>query len=140
KISPERLRRRTGLRSRDGQLPADGDHVQFGGELCALRQRAIAPLAGHRSTRRRGPGPHPASTSRRQQLGASAAGARATLSMNTGSENGWTGGQYSLFRAVFGLYLFVHFVELVPWGAELFSNRGVLPHAAASPLIHLFPN
>ena len=60
--------------------------------------------------------------------------------MNTGSENGWTGGQYSLFRAVFGLYLFVHFVELVPWGAELFSNRGVLPHAAASPLIHLFPN
>ena len=60
--------------------------------------------------------------------------------MNTGSENGWTGGQYSLFRAVFGLYLFVHFVELVPRGAELFSNRGVLPHAAASPLIHLFPN
>ncbi len=60
--------------------------------------------------------------------------------MNTGSENGWTGGQYSVFRAVLGLYLFVHFVELVPWGAELFSNRGALPHAAASPLIHLFPN
>src|SRR5437879_7319379 len=60
--------------------------------------------------------------------------------MASGCGNGWNGGQYSLFRAVFGLYLFVHFVELVPWGAELFSNRGVLPHAAASPLIHLFPN
>ncbi len=54
--------------------------------------------------------------------------------------NGWTGGQYSLFRIVFGLYLFVHFVALVPWGAELFSSVGVLPHATASPLVHLFPN
>ena len=54
--------------------------------------------------------------------------------------NGWTGGQYSLFRAIFGLYLFIHFCALVPWGPELFSNRGALPEAAASPLIHLFPN
>jgi predicted DCC family thiol-disulfide oxidoreductase YuxK len=54
--------------------------------------------------------------------------------------NGWTGGQYSLFRAVFGTYLFVHWVQLIPWGAELFSDQGVLPQASASPLIHLFPN
>lgn len=54
--------------------------------------------------------------------------------------NGWTGGQYSLFRALFGAYLFVHFVELVPWGTEMFSNRGVIAHADASPLLHLFPN
>ncbi len=54
--------------------------------------------------------------------------------------NGWTGGQYSLFRFIFGLYLFVHFAALVPWGPELFSNRGALPEAAASPLLHLFPN
>jgi predicted DCC family thiol-disulfide oxidoreductase YuxK len=53
--------------------------------------------------------------------------------------NGWTGGQYSLFRAPFGAYLFVHFAQLVPWGAELFSSRGVLPRSA-SPLLHLFPN
>jgi hypothetical protein len=53
--------------------------------------------------------------------------------------NGWTGGQYSAFRAAFGAYLFVHFVQLVPWGAELFSGRGVLPRSA-SPLLHLFPN
>lgn len=54
--------------------------------------------------------------------------------------NGWTGGQYSLFRALFGLYLILHFIELVPWGAELFSSEGVLPDASASPLIYLFPN
>lgn len=29
--------------------------------------------------------------------------------------NGWTGGQYSLYRLVFGVYLLVHFVCLIPW-------------------------
>src|SRR5688572_25633745 len=53
--------------------------------------------------------------------------------------NGWTGGQYSLYRVVFGLYLLFHFVALLPWSAELFSNRGVLP-ADASPFLKLFPN
>lgn len=54
--------------------------------------------------------------------------------------NGWTGGQYSIFRAIFGAYLCVHFAELVPWGTEMFSNRGVIPDASSSPLLHLFPN
>ena len=54
--------------------------------------------------------------------------------------NGWTGGQYSLFRALFGLYLVVHFASLIPWGSELFSNRGALPQSSASPLAYLFPN
>jgi len=54
--------------------------------------------------------------------------------------SGWTGGQYSLFRAILGLYLAVHFANLLPWGAELFSNRGMLADAAASPLAFLFPN
>ena len=54
--------------------------------------------------------------------------------------NGWTGGQYSIFRAIFGSYLCVHFAELVPWGTEMFSNRGAMPEASASPLLHLFPN
>src|SRR5437868_4542403 len=61
------------------------------------------------------------------------------MSMN----NGWTGGQYSLFRAIFGTYLLVHFVHLVPWGAELFSSNGVLPEAGDSPIIRFvsyFPN
>jgi predicted DCC family thiol-disulfide oxidoreductase YuxK len=55
-------------------------------------------------------------------------------------ENGWTGGQYSLFRILVGSYLFVHFIALVPWGAEIFSNRGALPKASDSPLIFFFPN
>jgi predicted DCC family thiol-disulfide oxidoreductase YuxK len=55
-------------------------------------------------------------------------------------KNGWTGGQYSLFRVLFGCYLLQHFLSLLPWGAELFSNRGALPNGSTSPLIHLFPN
>jgi predicted DCC family thiol-disulfide oxidoreductase YuxK len=62
------------------------------------------------------------------------------MQMNDSKLNQWTGGQYSLFRALFGAYLFIHFAQLVPWGAELFSNRGVLPDGAASPVLHLFPN
>lgn len=58
----------------------------------------------------------------------------------TSMKNGWTGGQYSLFRAVFGIFLLVHFAQFTPWAAELFSNKGVLPRAAESPVIHLFPN
>jgi hypothetical protein len=54
--------------------------------------------------------------------------------------NAWTGGQYSLFRLAFGVYLCVHFGQLAPWAAELFSNQGALPRAGDSPLIHLFPN
>jgi predicted DCC family thiol-disulfide oxidoreductase YuxK len=54
--------------------------------------------------------------------------------------NGWTGGQYSLFRAVFGVYLTIHLVHLMPWGAELFSRDGMLPDPRTSPLYPLFPN
>ena len=54
--------------------------------------------------------------------------------------NGWTGGQYSLFRLGFGAYLLIHFTHLLPWGPELYSSRGVLPDGSASPLLHLFPN
>ncbi len=54
--------------------------------------------------------------------------------------NGWTGGQYSLFRVTFGLYLAIHFTHLIPWGAELFSNAGALSESTLSPLARLFPN
>ena len=54
--------------------------------------------------------------------------------------NGWTGGQYSIFRAMLGAYLLAHFGQLFPYGAELFSNTGALPDASASPLLFLFPN
>ena len=52
--------------------------------------------------------------------------------------NGWTGGQYSLFRVIFGAYLLVHFAQLIPWGTETFSNAGVLADGSASPLLHAF--
>jgi uncharacterized membrane protein YphA (DoxX/SURF4 family) len=55
-------------------------------------------------------------------------------------KNGWTGRAYSIFRALFGTYLAFHYSQLVPWGPELFSNRGLLPQASFSPLAHLFPN
>lgn len=55
-------------------------------------------------------------------------------------KNAWTGGQYSIFRILLGCYLFQHFLALLPWGDELFSNQGALARASASPLIHLFPN
>jgi predicted DCC family thiol-disulfide oxidoreductase YuxK len=55
-------------------------------------------------------------------------------------KNGWTGGQYTIVRAVFGAYLFVHFTQLIPWAAELFSNQGLLTEGRSSPLLHLFPN
>ncbi len=54
--------------------------------------------------------------------------------------NGWTGGQYSVFRALFGTYLAWHFARLLPRGTELFSGLGMLPDAAASPWWPLFPN
>ncbi len=63
-----------------------------------------------------------------------------SIRSTNGRSSDWTGGQYSLFRALFGLYLFCHFVALIPWGGELFSNRGVLANGAASPLLYLFPN
>ncbi len=50
-----------------------------------------------------------------------------------------TRGHYSIFRVLFGAYLLVHFVQLAPWAAEVFSNRGVLPRGGVSPLLH-FPN
>ena len=48
--------------------------------------------------------------------------------------NGWTGGQYSVYRALLGGYLFVHFAMLLPFGGELFSSQGMLPDASTSPL------
>jgi predicted DCC family thiol-disulfide oxidoreductase YuxK len=52
----------------------------------------------------------------------------------------WTGGQYSIFRVLLGAYLVVHFLHLLPWGPEVFSNQGMLPNAGLSPLFLLFPS
>ncbi len=55
-------------------------------------------------------------------------------------KNTWTGGQYSIYRALFGVYLAIHYFRLVAWGQELFSKKGLLPIPSLSPLAHLFPN
>ena len=54
--------------------------------------------------------------------------------------NGWTGGQYSLFRVLLGGYLVIHFAHLLPWAPEILSSRGMLPDGRASPLLLAFPN
>ena len=54
--------------------------------------------------------------------------------------NGWTGGQYSVYRVVLGAYLLQHFAGLLAWGPELFSSEGMLADATLSPLYPLFPN
>lgn len=58
----------------------------------------------------------------------------------TAIHNGWTGGQFSLFRMLFGTYLFIHFIQLLPWATEVFSSQGMLANSSYSPLIHAFPN
>lgn len=55
-------------------------------------------------------------------------------------ENGWTGGQYSLYRGLLGLYLAYHFARLVPYAGELFSGMGMVGEPSASPFYGIFPN
>ncbi|MDE0452689.1 MAG: DCC1-like thiol-disulfide oxidoreductase family protein [Gammaproteobacteria bacterium] len=53
---------------------------------------------------------------------------------------GYTGGQYSLFRILFGAYLAVHFGYLSLYAAELFSASGMLPEGGHSPLLAIAPS
>jgi hypothetical protein len=48
--------------------------------------------------------------------------------------------QFTMFRIVFGIYLAWHFAALIPFGAELFSNEGVLPKASQNLTYRAFPN
>ncbi len=48
---------------------------------------------------------------------------------------GWTGGQYSVFRVIFGSYLLVHFLGLLPWATEVWSNEGVIPSGSDVPTL-----
>ncbi len=48
--------------------------------------------------------------------------------------------QFAVFRWLLGLYLAFHLAHLIPWGPELFSERGVFPDPAVSPLHGLFPS
>ena len=48
--------------------------------------------------------------------------------------------QFATFRMLFGLYLTVHFIQLLPYANELFGSAGVLGNARLNPLHGLFPN
>ena len=53
--------------------------------------------------------------------------------------NGWTYNQFKIIRVLMGSYLLVHFVHLIPYAQEVFSNMGALADKSASPLLYLFP-
>jgi predicted DCC family thiol-disulfide oxidoreductase YuxK len=55
-------------------------------------------------------------------------------------KNHWSAGHYAIFRALFGAYLFIHFLQLIPFATEVFSNAGALPDGSSSPLLYRFPN
>jgi predicted DCC family thiol-disulfide oxidoreductase YuxK len=50
--------------------------------------------------------------------------------------NGWTRGQFRLYRILFGLYLLQHFIVLLAWGADRFSSGGPQP----GPLLQFIPS
>jgi predicted DCC family thiol-disulfide oxidoreductase YuxK len=52
----------------------------------------------------------------------------------------WTGGQYSVYRALLGAFIIVHFAMLLPYGAEVFGSGGLLASASLSPYIGVLPN
>jgi predicted DCC family thiol-disulfide oxidoreductase YuxK len=54
--------------------------------------------------------------------------------------NGWTGGQYSVFRFALGAYLLVHLACLFPVASEMSSNAGALGKVSESALHPFFPN
>ena len=53
-------------------------------------------------------------------------------------KNGWTGGQYSLIRAVLATYLLVHFLYRIAWESEVSPNRAILQSPSGTiPLLRV---
>ena len=50
-----------------------------------------------------------------------------------------SGAHYSFIRFFLGFYLLIHFLHLMPYGAEIFTAAGVFP-ASQSPLMNILPN
>jgi predicted DCC family thiol-disulfide oxidoreductase YuxK len=48
--------------------------------------------------------------------------------------------QFGLFRIALGIYLTVHFAQLIPYAAELFSAAGALADPTLSPLFKILPS
>ncbi|MEP4078984.1 DCC1-like thiol-disulfide oxidoreductase family protein [Haloferula sp.] len=50
--------------------------------------------------------------------------------------SGW---QFTVFRIVFGLYLMIHFLSLIPYAGELFGANGLISSVELNPTSGLFP-
>jgi len=48
--------------------------------------------------------------------------------------------QFAIFRIIFGTFLTWHFLALIPYGTELFSNKGVLADPTLNATFGIFPN
>lgn len=48
--------------------------------------------------------------------------------------------QFALFRAILGIYLTIHFAQLIPVSTEIFSNEGVIKNASSLPSYGKIPN
>ena len=48
--------------------------------------------------------------------------------------------QFAIFRIALGTYLAVHFLALIPYGGEVFSDRGALADARLNFTYGIFPN
>ncbi|MBI2270459.1 MAG: DUF393 domain-containing protein [Bacteroidetes bacterium] len=48
--------------------------------------------------------------------------------------------QFSFFRIILGVYLFIHFVMLFPYAVEMWSNAGLMPDASLNLTHGFFPN
>src|SRR3989442_2315471 len=132
----QRVRGRAGLPSGAGDRAPHTTDVRCGAAALGLRRPPAAARDRLRRRAHRRRGSHPIRAPPGHRPRRAAAGDPGGLFVS----NGWTGGQYSVVRAIFGAYLLVHLLQLIPWGAEVFSRAGILPAAWLSPLTRLFPN
>jgi hypothetical protein len=47
---------------------------------------------------------------------------------------------FAWFRSIFGLYLLVHFVPLIPWAGEVWGNSGLVPDARVNLTYGVLPD
>ena len=52
----------------------------------------------------------------------------------------YTAVQFAVFRFIFGIYLACHFYSLIPYGSELFSNKGMIPDPSLNLTWKIFPS
>jgi len=48
--------------------------------------------------------------------------------------------QFTAFRVIFGIYLLQHFLLLIPFGPEIFTQHGILPNSQLNFTHGIFPN